>query len=235
MIPVIINAIGNNGITDVSEVRDVLVETLSEQIKEIDNICKDIEHKTQVGFSGIDISLAPFPTERDNSVGQLIELIGAEKFGNASTLFFVGYLTNILKTIINETGIKPTGFNGVMFSLLEDNHLGRANDSHGFSIDSLISYSAICGCGIDMVPVPGDIFEEEIGSLMLDIASISNILSKPLGVRLLPIPMKRENEFTDFSHDFLHNTRILSVKNGGCNFDIFNKEKNNFSFLSTHK
>ena len=67
-----------------------------------------------------------------------------------------------IKNIINESKIKSIGFNGVMFSLLEDYLLSKNNNKREFSIDSLISYSTVCGCGLDMIPLPGDIFEEEI-------------------------------------------------------------------------
>ena len=54
---------------------------------------------------------------------------------------------------------------------------------------------------------------EEIESIILDIASISSRLNKQLGVRLLPIPNKVENEFlTEFDMDFISNTRILDIK-----------------------
>ena len=98
------------------------------------------------------------------------------------------------------------GFNGVMYSLLEDTRLGINNNAKEFSIDSLLAYSTVCGCGVDMVPVPGDIFEEELAAIMMDVAGVSAVLRKPLGVRILPIPGKHAYEFTEFAYDFLHNT-----------------------------
>ena len=72
-----------------------------------------------------------------------------------------------------------------------------------------------------MVPLPGDIFEEEIASIMLDVAGISSVLGKPLGVRLLPILTKNEGEFTNFNHDFVYNTRILKATNNSCIKNMF--------------
>ena len=72
-----------------------------------------------------------------------------------------------------------------------------------------------------MVPLPGNIFEEEIASIMLDVAGISSVLEKPLGVRLLPILTKKEGEFTDFNHDFVYNTRILGATNKSCIRNMF--------------
>ena len=100
-----------------------------------------------------------------------------------------------------------------MISLLEDAYLGLRGNTKTFSIDSMLAFSAVCGCGLDMVPIPGDTFYDEIASLILDMAALSTTLSKPLGVRLLPIPMKHENDFTEFSYDFLTNSRIMGIKN----------------------
>ena len=125
-------------------------------------------------------------------------------------------LTNTLNEALTQSGIRPAGFCGVMFSLLEDAGLGTHNNFKAFSIDSLLSYCSVCGCGLDIIPIPGDTFEEEISSLILDVATMSTILKKPLGVRLPPIPLKHANEFTSFECGFLTNTRIKDVKNRVC-------------------
>ena len=109
-----------------------------------------------------------------------------------------------------------------MYSMLEDQRLGEINSKEqNLSIDSLLAFSTMCGCGIDMVPVPGDISEQEIASIMLDISAIAIRLNKPLGVRLLPIPGKRAGEFTELDHDFLHNTRVQNLKNAACKKKMF--------------
>lgn len=80
-----------------------------------------------------------------------------------------------------------------------------------------------------MVPIPGNILIEELASIILDVAAVAIKLKKPLGVRVLPIPNKEENEFTSFDMDFLTNTRILKLKNLSLNSNHFND--NGFTFL----
>ena len=81
------------------------------------------------------------------------------------------------------------------------------------SPESLMLYSSVCGCGIDMLPLPGDIFVETISCLICDVISLSQKLNKPLGVRILPIPGKFSNEKTSFNHDFLSDMKILNIRN----------------------
>ena len=201
-------------------IRDRLVEYLVERLATLESTALEVERKTGMAYYGIDISLAPFP-EDNHSVATIIERLGMESFGGNGTLFFTSYLTDILDEVLARSGIRSTGFCGVMFSVLEDVGLGMHNNTKTFSMDSLLSYGSVCGCGLDMVPIPGDVFEEEISSLILDVAALSITANKPLGVRLLPIPYKHANEFTSFEYDFMANTRIKGVKNRACKIEIF--------------
>jgi hypothetical protein len=197
---------------DLIVIREQIIDQLLPQIKTIEAIAQQSGEDNGITFHGIDVSLGPYP-EPDSSVASLIEMLGIERQGSNGTLFLTAYLTDILKTLVKKGGIKSVGFGGVMYSLLEDEFMGKSNNNDTYSIDSLISYSAVCGCGLDMVPLPGDIFDEELSSIILDVVALSTVLDKPLGVRVLPIPMKQENEFTMFNMDFLFNTRIKKIKN----------------------
>jgi uncharacterized protein (UPF0210 family) len=174
-------------------------------------------------YYGIDTSIAPLP-RKGNSVAQLIEILGVNGFGSNGTLYITSFLTDLLKLFIEKSNIISNGFNGIMFSCLEDPGMSQINNAGRFTVDSLLAYSAVCGCGIDMVPIPGDTFEEEISSIILDVAGLSCAWDKPLGIRLLPIPMKKENEFTDFNHDFLYNTRVFGLGRKGMEYDFFNNQ-----------
>lgn len=198
-----------------AELREALIATVAPQLCDIHDVATSLSQSQGVAFRGMDISLAPYPGGND-SVAELIEVLGVEQQGGNGTLFITAFLTDILRTLIRQTGVATTGFNGVMFSLLEDDFMGKRNRVL-YSLDSLISYSAVCGCGLDMVPLPGDVFEEELSSLIADVAALSVALKKPLMARLLPIPMKHANEFTCFNMDFLVNTRIMNIKNVGLN------------------
>jgi uncharacterized protein (UPF0210 family) len=101
-----------------------------------------------------------------------------------------------------------------MYSLAEDDYLAQANSRRCLTLDALVALSAVCGCGLDMVPIPGTSFPEEVAALILDIAALSCTLRKPLGVRLLPIPNRAANEFTQFNLDFLCDTRIIGLAAG---------------------
>jgi uncharacterized protein (UPF0210 family) len=86
--------------------------------------------------------------------------------------------------------------------------LARSWADGRLGIHQLLAYSAVCGTGLDAVPLPGDVTEDEVAALYLDVATLAVRLGKPLSARLMPIPGKRRGELTNFSSPHLVNTRI---------------------------
>lgn len=167
-------------------------------------------------FTGFDASLAPFPDE-NISVLDVLEEFGLEEFGSYGTVYVTESLTRMLRAALLESGVISTGFNGVMYSLLEDKRLCASNDNDRFDINSLMLYSTVCGCGLDMIPIPGEFIVEEIASLILDVSSLAVKHDKPLGIRLLPIPFKWYGDRTEFNMDFLADTKLMSLNNTSLN------------------
>ena len=199
-----------------NKLRLKFIDALSSELFFMQEFGNELEERTGLKFYGIDSSLAPFPDGSD-SVALLMESLGLDSFGSSGTLFFTSFMTNIINSAFEKSQAQKVGFNGVMYSVLEDDYLALAVKNKKLSIDSLLLYSTVCGCGIDMVPVPGNIFIEEISSLILDTAALSITLKKPLGTRILPIPGKNANELTDFNYDFLVDTRVMEIKNQAIN------------------
>ena len=175
-----------------SLLKDRIVAGLTDDVLLVEKVSNNIS-KNNIIYQGQDISLSPYQDE-DISVVNILNLLGLANFGSNGTQFLTAFLTSILKDVLASSNVKSVGFNGVMYSLLEDKIMCKSNETENFTIDSIMLYSTVCGCGLDMVPVPGDISEEEIGSMILDVAATSIKLNKPLGFRILPIIGKRERE-----------------------------------------
>jgi hypothetical protein len=190
--------------------RDKLVAKLTTILFDIQRVGERIEQDSGCEFRGIDASFAPFPDGK-MSVAALIERLLGSPVGSHGSVFITAILTDVIRTALIKSGAHPVGFNGVMFSLLEDNGLASANSRRLITMDGLVALASVCACGIDMVPVPGSSFPEEIASVMIDIAAMSLSLKKPLGIRLLPIPGRSSNEFTQFNLDFLCDSRVMGL------------------------
>ena len=189
-----------------SEVR----AALQVAIKRVNDFGLRLEAATSLAYRGLDASMAPFPDGK-TSVGKVIELLGPTPVGAPGTLFMTSVLTDAVKSALHDCDARCVGFNGVMYSVMEDDFLAQANSMRALSIEKLALFSSVCACGIDMVPISSHMFAEDVAHLILDVASLAVRLKKPLGVRLLPIPRAAVNEYTQMNLDFICDSRVMDT------------------------
>ena len=160
----------------------------------------------QFRYLGIDLSPAPGP-EREGSIAYALEHLGRGRFGEPGTLAAAAAVTAALR----DTTLLTCGYCGLMLPVLEDAGLAERNNQGLLRLSSLLSYSAVCGTGLDTIPLPGDVSEEQLTAILLDVASLGVKLNKPLSARLFPIPGKRAGEQTEFSFSYFVNTRVMPI------------------------
>jgi uncharacterized protein len=98
-----------------------------------------------------------------------------------------------------------------MFACLEDTGLALSAQRDQYDIRALLTYSAVCGIGLDTVPIPGGTSVEKMAQLACDCGALAFRLNKPLTVRLFPIPGMAAGDITAFESDDLCNCRVFSV------------------------
>jgi hypothetical protein len=187
-----------------------LVEAVEEAAGRIDRMIAPLSGRHGFRFAGIDFSLAPFPEEA-RSIGAAIERMGVARFGAPGTLFAVGILTECLR----KARYPRCGFNGVMLPVLEDATLAARSREGLFTLNDLLLYSAVCGTGLDTVPLPGDASADELAGILLDMATLAQRLDKPLTARLMPVPGASAGEITQFDFAYFANGRVLDLKGWG--------------------
>ena len=136
------------------------------------------------------------------------ESLGLGKFGQSGTLAVSALVTGALKAI---RGVKLCGYTGLMLPPLEDAGLAKRANEGCYRIHDLLTYSAVCGLGLDTVPVPGDVPPEKLAALFHDVAALAFRLDKPLTARLFPVPGRTAGEQTDFKNPYLCNSAIFEV------------------------
>lgn len=157
-------------------------------------------------FAGIDSSAAP--SKNCSSMTKVYELMGLPYFGAAGSVEVSALLTKVFKSIQR---VPLVGFSGLMLAVTEDLGLAEGTQKHYFDIRALLTYSAVCGIGLDTVPVAGDVKAESIAAIMRDTGTMAFRLNKPLTVRLFPIPNKVAGEISEFESDDLCNCRLLHI------------------------
>lgn len=192
---------------NIPDAAEKLKAILDEELKKVAKIAQEISEKYAIEYKGIDTSLAPSFDQKE-SIAFAYEKLMAGKFGNQGTLAISGMLTRVLKSV----SVKTCGYSGLMLPVCEDVGLALRANEQTYNITHLLAYSAVCGCGLDTVPIPGDITVEKINAILIDMATLAIKLDKPLSARLFPIPGKKAGEMTAFNSPYLVDCRIFNVE-----------------------
>ncbi len=163
-----------------------------------------------IRFSGIDFSLAPFPTAA-KSLGGALEALGVPHVGAAGSLFAAGFITEAL----DRAHFPRCGFCGLMLPVLEDSVLARRAAEGQLTPADLLSYSAVCGIGLDTIPLPGDVTAEQLTAVLLDVAMLAARLNKPLTARLMPLPGLQAGDLVAFDFPYFANSRVMPLVGDG--------------------
>jgi uncharacterized protein (UPF0210 family) len=185
--------------------RAALVRELEHQVQPLQQLAQRHQEQGFV-FRGIDLSPAPGPSP-EASVAYAIERLGLGRFGEPGTLAVAAQITAALK----ETRLHTCGYSGLMLPVLEDVGLAERNNQGVLRLSSLLSYSAVCGTGLDTIPVAGDVSLDQLAAVLSDVAALGWKLAKPLSARLLPIPGKRVGETTQFDFAYFVNTKVMAL------------------------
>lgn len=173
-------------------------ESLGAWVAGVETIGRRLAEATGWIYGGIDLSPAPL---KDVSIAGAIERFTGARVGSSGTLTAAAAITRALRAI----PVAKVGYSGLMMPVLEDSVLSRRWSEGALSLDALLAYSSVCGTGLDVVPLPGDISRGQLERILGDVATLAVKLHKPLSARLLPVAGKKPGERTEFDDPFLVN------------------------------
>ena len=191
-----------DGTSDLQTARSRLKQVFEERLEPLVAQASAIARHHSRRFLGIDMSPAP---GLDASIAEAIEMLTGLPFGSPSTL---GACATITRAIA-ETSIPRCGYSGLMLPVLEDVRLAQRAAEGRFTLNDLLLYSAVCGTGLDVVPLPGDVEPEWLAATVGDVAALAHRLQKPLAARLLPIPGKAAGELVKFDNPYLTDAVVM--------------------------
>jgi hypothetical protein len=187
--------------------RRALVAEIEKHGRQLENISSTLKFRFGLGFGGIDFSLAPFPDDA-HSLGAAVESMGVSRAGLHGSLAAAAILTEA----IERASFYRVGFSGFMQPVLEDSVLAKRAAEGTLTIKDLLLYSAVCGTGLDTVPLPGDTTSGQIAALLVDLSALALRLNKPLTARLMPVPGKKAGDPTGFDFAFFANSRVMALE-----------------------
>jgi uncharacterized protein (UPF0210 family) len=181
-----------------------LTAALSKHASVADAIGKSVAAETGWAFLGLDPTPAPLG---DVSIGAAIEAFTGAKFGSSGTLTAAQVVTAAVKAV----PVTQVGYSGLMVPVMEDKLLAQRWAESTYNLDSLLAYSAVCGTGLDTIPLPGEISLRQMERIFGDVASLATKWNKPLSARLQPIPGKKAGDQTEFQDPYLYNTTVHAL------------------------
>jgi uncharacterized protein (UPF0210 family) len=111
-----------------------------------------------------------------------------------------------------------------MQPILEDSILARRAAEGTLTIKDVLLYSAVCGTGLDTIPLPGDTTSVQLVPLLLDVCALALRLDKPLTARLMPIPNKKAGDETNFDFPFFAPSKVMTLDSAELNSPFNQKE-----------
>ena len=178
-----------------------LKNILGRSAVEIEKTAEKLALQNGWKYEGIDLSPAPL---KDISIGGAIEKFYGVPVGSSGTLTVAALITRALRAI----PVTHAGYSGLMIPVLEDSVLAQRWSEGRLTMDALLSYSAVCGTGLDTIPLPGDITVEQLTRILGDVASLAVKWHKPLSARIQPAPGRKPGDMTEFDDPFLVNAKI---------------------------
>lgn len=180
---------------------------LAEAARPVAALIRRLAEEEGFSYGGVDMSPAPMG---DESIAAAMEQAGLGLFGEPGTLALAATLTAAIRGAAAD--VSPAcGYCGLMLPVLEDETLGMRGAEGLLSVSALLSYSAVCGTGLDTTPLPGDAPMPAVAALLADVAALAWRLRKPLSARLFLTPGAQAGDMTNFASPYLTNTRVLPL------------------------
>ncbi len=196
--------------TTLTEARHNLIDAIETAAQAIGQATTPLAEQYGLTYSGIDFSLAPFPTD-DKSLAAALEGLGLPHLGAPGSLFAAAFITEA----IGRANFPRCGFSGLMLPVLEDSVLARRAAEGVITVNDLLGYAAVCGVGLDTIPLPGEISEASLAGILLDVAALAARLDKPLTARLMPLPGLQTGDPVSFDFPYFADSRVMAVPGTG--------------------
>jgi uncharacterized protein (UPF0210 family) len=190
---------------DAARAGAALRQELGYHARAAEAVAQRVAQRLKWEYLGIDPTPAPL---KDVSIGAAIESFTGHRFGSSGTMTAAYIITDAVRSL----PVKHIGYSGLMLPVLEDGRIAQRWTEGAVNMDALLAYSSVCATGLDTVPLPGDVSEEQLARILGDVASLALKWNKPLTARLQPIPGKKAGDMTEFDNPFLVNAKLQPLQ-----------------------
>lgn len=194
--------------------RDAITELtrtrLDRALADVDTALRAAAAAHGVSVHGYDPSPACSP---QSSLAEFVERAGGVPFGLPGTLSTIAAVTAGVRAV----SVPTVGYRGLMLPVLEDRVLAHAWQHSRVTANALLAYSAVCGAGLDTIPLPGRTSTSTVAGLISDLAALSARWHKPLSARIMPAHPNADPHRTHYDSPHLVNITYPPVPEAVAN------------------
>jgi uncharacterized protein (UPF0210 family) len=180
---------------------DRLNAAFAREGKAVEAIATHVAKSSSWEYLGLDPTPAPL---KDVSIGAAIESYTGHPLGSSGTLTAAFVITSAVQAV----PVKQIGYRGLMLPVMEDARIAQRWSEGKINLDSLLSYSSVCGTGLDTIPLPVDVTKEQLARIIGDMATLALKWKKPLTARLQPVKGGKVGDMSNFDGPYLVNAKI---------------------------
>lgn len=193
-----------------AQAQNKLITAVEKEASALAEVANELAKEHQISFSGIDFTLAPFPAP-ERSLAAALESLGLSRLGSPGSLFAAAFAADA----VGRAKFPRCGFSGLMFPVLEDTVIAIWAGDGLISLSDLLGYAAVCGAGLDVVPLPGSAPQHTLAGVLLDVAGMAVRLDKPLTARLMPLPGLEAGDPIGIEFPWFAKGRVMPLAKGG--------------------
>lgn len=194
---VVRSVVRRNPDCDLTQLSEVIKKTVFKITRAGELIGREMAELMKVDFGIVDISLAPTTTTHD-SVAEIIEAMGVKRMGLPGSTAALALLIDAVKKGGAMASGNIGGLSGTFIPISEDAGMIRAVKAGTLSLEKLEALTSVCSVGLDMFAVPGSTTAEVLSCIIADELSIGVVNNKTTGVRVIPVPGKKQGDVVHF-------------------------------------
>jgi len=194
---VVRNVVLQNPDCDLTQLSEVIKRTVFKITRAGELVGREMAKLMKVDFGIVDISLAP-TTSAGDSVAEIIEAMGVKQMGLPGSTAALALLMDAVKKGGAMASGNVGGLSGTFIPVSEDAGMIRAVKAGTLGLEKLEALTSVCSVGLDMFAVPGDTPAEVLSAIIADELSIGVINNKTTGVRVIPVPGKKQGDIVHF-------------------------------------
>lgn len=202
---------------DLTQLSEVIKRTVFKITRAGELIGHELAELMKVNFGIVDISLASTTSAHD-SVAEIIEAMGVKQMGLPGSTAALALLMDAVKKGGAMASGNIGGLSGTFIPVSEDAGMIEAVKAGTLTLEKLEALTSVCSVGLDMFAVPGDTPPDVLSAIIADELSIGVVNNKTTGVRVIPVPGKKQGDIVHFG-GLLGSAPVMKVpKNASAKF-----------------